>query len=153
LELLPDLTGKAAEAVRQQFALLFRRTESQVDGILVNSRPLAAARALDAFSNSAHLLLVLEAGPDSLTAAYQEIKALRLAHRIEALDVILADGKSPAALAAFWRLKVTSKEFLGVTLHLQTSQGQSSTAVTRVPDALLAQPISRPMERSRGITC
>jgi MinD-like ATPase involved in chromosome partitioning or flagellar assembly len=162
LDLLAELPPDAAKRARQQFARMFDKKGASIDAILINSKALSATRALDAFSARAHLLLVLDQGVVALKTAYQEIKALAVAHDIASIDVVVAGtARGPLAFDAFERLKATAFEFLGVTLNLQSAQRESAGSTTPgATDAAIgaergATAVNRLSlsECSRGLTC
>jgi MinD-like ATPase involved in chromosome partitioning or flagellar assembly len=158
LDLLAELPVDAAKRARQQFARMFDKKGAGIDAILINSKALSATRALDAFSARAHLLLVMEAGVAGLKTAYQEIKALAVAHDIASIDVVLAgSARAAASLHAFERLKATAFEFLGVTLNLQSAQREparyQSDHAVEAEQGLSAVNRNSLSECSRGITC
>ena len=158
LDLLAELPADAAKRARQQFARMFDKKGAGVDAILINSKALSATRALNAFSARAHLLLVMETGVSGLKTAYQEIKALAVAHDVASIDVVLSGpARGAASLHVFERLKATAFEFLGVTLNLQS--GQRELAMQQVDVLAAATPEVTSVNRisflecSRGLTC
>jgi MinD-like ATPase involved in chromosome partitioning or flagellar assembly len=154
IEQLGDVPAAVSQRLRQQFLALFDRKVAPIDTILINCRPLSVARALAAFSAKAHLLLVLEPGIEGLTAAYQELKSLSMAQRVQSCDVVLSGAsRSSAALALFERLQDTAAEFLGIELDLQNRRGIDLTKLSEPGKKPVRDNRSLMMECSRGITC
>jgi MinD-like ATPase involved in chromosome partitioning or flagellar assembly len=154
IEQLSQVPAAISNRLRPQFSAMFDRKQAPIDTILINSRPLSVTHALTAFSAKAHLLLVLEPGLEGLTAAYQELKTLSMAHRIETCDVVLSGAsRSGAASAMFERLKETAADFLGIGLTLQNRRGIDLTTLSDAGEKPARDNRSLLMESSRGLTC
>lgn len=145
LDLLCGLSEERATPLKAAFGAALGET----DTLIVNCRPLGAAAAAMAFSGGGHMVIVLDDSPQSLTAAYREVKALRLGCGMAQCDVIL-DAERPRAIELFDSLAAATQRFLDVTLTLQgalpgRSRPRSGTAVPVGP-AHLAH--ARPAERA-----
>jgi flagellar biosynthesis protein FlhG len=116
LEQLWRLSAESARKLRSQFG----RELAAVETLIVNCRPLGSPAAARAFQGGVHVLVVLSEHPDSMTAAYSEIKALNLDCGVTQCDVIMSEP-GERGRAHFERLADTAGRFLGVTLNLQGS--------------------------------
>ncbi|MGA2551694.1 MAG: hypothetical protein ABSF50_16220 [Burkholderiaceae bacterium] len=114
LDRLWRLDPEGARRVRAQFS----RHLASVETLIVNCGPLGSLAANRAFQGGAHVVIVLSEHTDAITAAYRELKTLRLDCGIDQCDVILSESSSKARLA-FISLAETARRFLGVTLNLQ----------------------------------
>lgn len=114
LEQLWRLSHDQARALKNQFS----HQLASIETLVVNCGPLGSVAACRAFQGGAHVVLILTERPDSMTAAYREIKSLWTNCGITECDVIVSDP-GVRARARFASLADTARRFLGVRLNLQ----------------------------------
>jgi|GEM_PF-1031289 len=151
LEQLWCLSHDQARALKTQFG----RQLAPVETLIVNCGPLGSAAACKAFQGGAHVVIVLSERPDSMTAAYREIKSLWANCGITQCDVIVS-GPGARARARFSSLADTALRFLGVRLNLQGNLSQKtrqtgSRHASRPQILATIQPDARPSKGAADV--
>jgi flagellar biosynthesis protein FlhG len=85
LDQLDMLAADEARRLRHEFFHL----RHPINTLIVNARPLGSGKALDAFQGRAQVLMVACKGAASVTAAYGEMKALKLANAVTEFDIVI----------------------------------------------------------------
>ena len=116
LDQLDMLAADEARRLRHEFFHL----QHPIDTLIVNARPLGSGRALDAFQGRAKVLMVACGGAASITAAYGEMKALKLANSMTEFDIVIGGIEDAQdATSVYTNIAEVAHRFLDAKLNLR----------------------------------